>query len=64
MNRFYAYYSIPLPPGMPDDWDHANCLVEFQVPSTAADRTRPQGTRILLEVYIVMLNAEDAKWTC
>lgn len=48
--RFYAYYSIPLQAGMPDDWDHANRLVEFQVPTTAPDRADPRGTRILLEI--------------
>lgn len=48
--RFYAYYSLPLQPEMPDDWDHANRLVEFQVSGTDSNRARPEATRIMLDM--------------
>lgn len=48
--RFYAYYSVPLQPAMPDSFDHANRLVEFRVSSADPDRADPNSGRVLLEL--------------
>jgi glucose/arabinose dehydrogenase len=48
--RFYAYYSVPLQPAMPDTFDHANRLVEFRVSTTDPNRADPRSGRILLKL--------------
>lgn len=48
--RFFAYYSVPLQPAMPDSFDHANRLVEFRVSPTNPNRADPAPRRLLLEL--------------
>ena len=48
--RFYAYYSVPPQPGMPDSTDHANRLVEFRVAKSTPNRADPRTARVLMEL--------------
>ena len=48
--RFFAYYSVPLQPAMPDSFDHANRLVEFKVSSSDPNRADPNSGRLLMEL--------------
>ena len=48
--RFYAWYSVPARPGMPDSTDHANRLVEFHVSASDPNRADPQSSRLLMEL--------------
>lgn len=48
--RFFIYYSAPLQPEMPDDWSHANRLVEYRVSTADPNRADPTPVRMLLEL--------------
>jgi glucose/arabinose dehydrogenase len=47
---FYVYYSAPLQPGGPEDWDHTSHISEFQVSPADPDQADPDSERILLQV--------------
>ena len=45
--RFFLYYSAPLRPEAPDDWDHTNVVSEFRVSGNAM-KADPNSERIIL----------------
>jgi len=54
--RFFVYYSVPLRPDAPQDWDHTDRLSEFKVSADDPDRADPNSERILLEIDHPYLN--------
>lgn len=48
--RFFAYYSVPPQPGMPDSTDHANRLVEFSVSAADPNRADARSGRVVMEL--------------
>jgi glucose/arabinose dehydrogenase len=48
--RFYIYYSTPLEPAMPDSFNHANRLAEYQVSPADPNKADPDSERLLLEM--------------
>ena len=54
--RFFVYYSVPLRPGAPKDWDHTNRLSEFMVSADDPNRADPASERIILEMDHPYLN--------
>lgn len=45
--RFFVYYSIPLRPDAPPEWNHTNVLSEFTVSADNPDVADPASERIL-----------------
>ena len=47
--RFFVYYSAPLRPGAPENWNHTSHISEFLV-SGDPDRADPASERLILQV--------------
>jgi len=47
--RVFVYYSIPLRPNAPKDWDHTNRLSEFKISADDPNRVDPASEKVLLE---------------
>ena len=45
--RFFVFYSGPLRPEAPDDWDHTNYVSEFKVPANTT-KADPNSERVIL----------------
>ncbi|HEX6982670.1 MAG TPA: PQQ-dependent sugar dehydrogenase [Balneolaceae bacterium] len=48
--RFFVYYSAPLRPEAPDDFNHTSHISEFQVSENNPNRADPASEQILLQV--------------
>ncbi|MCI0393366.1 MAG: PQQ-dependent sugar dehydrogenase [Chloroflexi bacterium] len=48
--RFFVYYSAPLRPEAPQDWDHTSHISELTVSADNPDVADPDSERILLQV--------------
>ena len=47
---FYIYYSAPLRPGAPDDFDHTSVIAEYSVSGTDPDQADMNSERIVMQV--------------
>jgi len=47
--RVFVYYSIPLRPNAPKEWDHTNRLSEFKISADDPNRVDPASEKVLLE---------------
>lgn len=48
--RFFIYYSAPLRPGAPRDWNHTARLSEYKVSASDPDLADPDSQRLVLQI--------------
>ncbi|MBK8987820.1 MAG: PQQ-dependent sugar dehydrogenase [Chloroflexi bacterium] len=48
--RLFLYYSAPLRPNAPGDWDHTGVIAEFAIAADDPNRSDPASERIILQV--------------
>lgn len=61
--RFFVYYSAPLRPGAPADWDHTSHLSQFNVSADDPNVADPGSEQILLQVDQPQFNHDAGQIT-
>ncbi len=48
--RFYLYYSAPLRPNAPGDWNHTGVIAEFTISPDDPNRADPASERVIIQI--------------
>jgi glucose/arabinose dehydrogenase len=48
--RFFLYYSVPLRPSAPADWDHTGIIAQFTIAADNPNRADPASEQVIIEI--------------